>query len=407
MTDKYPQRNRDPWDECTYRTGATKPPKSHAGLIAFLLIAVIFLGGISSALSLLNIRLWQASKGEAPPTAPLSFVQSEPTAAAPTNGSVTVQLENSPVSKDNKPQNDGLSLQQIYTAAIDSVVSISCETENGSASGTGVILSRDGYVVTNSHVIEGAQAVSVRLTDQREFSAQLIGSDAFSDLAVLQIQATDLIPAQFGDSEVLRVGDAVVAIGDPLGVELRGTMTDGIVSAINRDVSTGGRTMTLIQTNAALNPGNSGGPLLNCYGQVIGINTMKIGGSVDSTGVEGLGFAIPSTTVKEVVDQLISQGFVSGRPSLGITGQIISRSISSLTGLPQGFYISQTVPGSAAAAAGVQTGDVLLSFDGVRITDSETLQTLLYAHAPGDTVSAVFYRDGEALITALTVGQSG
>ena len=169
-----------------------------------------------------------------------------------------------------------LSLQEIYRRCIGSVVSIVTVTPSGKASGTGIIMSADGYVITNHHVIENAQAVSVLTSDSREYSASIIGSDETSDLAVLKVEADGLQAAEFGDSSVLQVGDSVAAIGDPLGTTLRGTMTDGIISAINRDLTVNDRTMSLIQTNAALNNGNSGGPLINCYGQVIGINTMKM-----------------------------------------------------------------------------------------------------------------------------------
>ena len=199
------------------------------------------------------------------------------------------------------------------------MVSIACQGSRSSSSGTGVVLSSDGYIVTNAHVVENSNAISVQLTDDRSFAARLVGCDDISDLAVLRIDCSDLTPAQFGDSSTLRVGDTVVAIGDPLGAAFRGTYTNGIVSAINRDVDMNGRTMTLIQTNAALNSGNSGGPLINCYGQVIGINTMKIGAFTDTAGVEGLGFAIPSTQVKEIVDQIVAQGYVSGAMMLQLT----------------------------------------------------------------------------------------
>ena len=292
---------------------------------------------------------------------------------------------------ENIPQEGGLSLQDIYTQNIPSVVSISTDT----GSGTGVILSGDGYIVTNAHVVDNSFSISVRLTDDRNFQAQLIGSDIISDLAVLRIDAQDLIPAQFGDSDILRVGDSVAAIGDPLGVDLRGTYTDGIISAINRDVSMNGRTMTLIQTNAALNSGNSGGPLINCYGQVIGINTMKIGAFADSAGVEGIGFAIPSATVRDIVDQLILQGYVSGRPTLGVTGESLPLFYQHYYRMPAGLYITAVEPGSAAEKCGIQQGDILISINETRMTDFNSLQTSILAYEVGDTITVTIYRDGQ------------
>ena len=390
----------------SYQTGNTCPPKRHSALIAVLFVAVILLGGISSALGLLNIRLFQQINSQNDPdSSPVHFSQNQeggssavtPQASVPTasDSDLEVQINQTPESVENIPQEGGMSLQDIYAKAIDSVVSISCTTNAGISSGTGVVLSQNGYLITNCHVIETALSIQVQFSDQRTLSASVIGADAVSDLAVLYVNATDLTPAEFGDSGALRVGDAVVAIGDPLGAELRGTMTNGIVSAINRDIVTNGRTMTLIQTNAALNEGNSGGPLLNCYGQVVGINTMKIGDNMSTAGVEGLGFAIPSVTVKEVVDQLISQGYVSGRPSLGLSGKTLSSFEQRLYRLPQGIYITEVDPDGDAAAKGISPGDILTSFDSVRITDSDTLQSLLYTHQAGDTVRVVIYRSGK------------
>ena len=249
-------------------------------------------------------------------------------------------------------------------------------------------------MVTNYHVIQQAQQVAVTLTDKRELTASIVGTDPVSDLAVLYVQAEDLTPAQFGDSDSLRVGDTVVAIGDPLGVELRGTMTDGIISAISRDVQVDGRTMNLIQTNAALNSGNSGGPLINCFGQVIGINTMKIGAFTDSSGVEGLGFAIPSATVQDVVNQIITQGYVSGRPWLGVQGEDFSYFYQRFYRVPRGIYITSVESGSPAQAAGLTGGDIITTADGTSVSDMDDLNSLLYAHSVGDTMRLTIYRNG-------------
>lgn len=406
----------EPWDSDTYRTGSTQPPKKHGGLIAVLLIAVIALFGIVTILSMINIRLFTADGGKADESLSIDF--SDPDATVPTLTQATVPteaddasqppvtIETSPVSQENYTQSDGLSLQQIYEKTIDSVVSIVCTYPNGTSTGTGIILSEDGYIVTNSHVVENALKIQVLLSDSRQCTATLVGADAVSDLAVLHIDADALQPAQLGDSSALRVGDSVVAIGDPLGIELRGTMTDGIVSAINRNINIDGRIMHLIQTNAALNSGNSGGPLINCYGQVVGINTMKMGDSMNLEGVEGLGFAIPSATVQEIVNQLISQGYVSGRPTLGITGEPISSFYLFYYNLPEGLHIIDVADGSSADDAGIQPGDILISLDDVRITTPEALETLLYQYTPGDTVQLVIYRSGRQYRISLTVDEA-
>ena len=390
--------NNTPWEQDSFRTGSTRPPKKRGGLIAVLLSAVIVLCGIVGTLGFMNIRQRQQSPSDLtfhnnpnPSTAAEDALSSIPSVPLQDE---TVELLPTPEAPENTPQQAGLSLQEIYSKTIDSVVSISCTLEDGSASGTGVVLTQTGYIVTNSHVVEDATAISVLLTDGRTLTARIVGTDPISDLAVLWVDAEDLTPAQFGDSSSLRVGDVAVAIGDPLGIELRGTMTDGIISAINRNVTTGGRTLTLIQTNAALNSGNSGGPLLNSYGQVIGINTMKIGAFTDSAGVEGLGFAIPSTTVKEIVDQLIAQGYVSGRPSLGLTLRETSITERQFYRLPSGLLITGITENSDAARKGLKTGDILIQLDKNTTPDQASLEAVIYSHKAGDALDAVIYRSG-------------
>lgn len=406
----------DPWDQGTYQTGSTNPPKSRSGLVAGLLMIVIFLAGITSILGILNIRLFSALNSQTDSTVSLSL-QAGNNATNPTDNEVssapnvpkqdvTIQIVQAPESADNISQSGGMALQDIYADCIDSVVSITCTSASGSSSGTGVVLAANGYIVTNCHVVQNAQAITVQLSDDRQFRASLVGADEASDLAVLYVDAEDLAPAQFGDSEKLRVGDAVCAIGDPLGAGLRGTMTNGIVSAINRDITTGGRTMTLIQTNAALNSGNSGGPLINCYGQVIGINTMKIGDYMSSAGVEGLGFAIPSTTVVEVVGQLINQGYVSGRPYLGFTGEPVSALYQYYYRLPAGMFITEVTSGSNADIQGLESGDILISLDGTTVTTVEELTTVLYGYEVGDTVEAVIYRNKKQQTITLTIEEA-
>lgn len=408
------------WDDQYYGTGPTQPPKERGGLMALMLILVIFLFGIITVLGVLNIRLFQELKlkkqetelsisftteATLPPETEIPAIPEEASVVQDAQQS-TLQLQQTPQSRDNVPVEGGLSLQEIYAQNINSVVSISCTGYGGGSTGTGVILTQDGYIVTNAHVVDNAGSISVQLTDDRTLSAVLIGSDEISDLAVLQVDAKDLVPAQFGDSAQLRVGDTVAAIGDPLGVKFRGTYTDGIVSAINRDVDMDGRTMTLIQTNAALNSGNSGGPLINCYGQVIGINTMKIGAFTDSAGVEGIGFAIPSATVKDIVDQLITQGYVSGRPTLGIEGEALSSFYQHYYRLPAGLYITHVEPGSDAYQKGIQDGDMLLNVDNHRITTMDELKSVLFDREVGETVEVIIYRSGERYRLVLTLGEN-
>lgn len=408
------KHNYTDWDDSVYGTGPTECPKRHGGLMALLLILIIFLCGVITVLGILNVNLLHKLRLQAENDLAISFTTgtSEPSQTAPITTMETtaeesqiasIDIQQTPESVENVPTEGGLSLQEIYEKNIHSVVSITCSVSGGTSSGTGVIFSEAGHIVTNAHVVDGAVSISVQLTDDRVFSADVIGSDEISDLAVLYIEAEDLTPAQFGSSSNLRVGDAVVAIGDPLGVKFRGTYTDGIISAINRDVDVDGHTMTLIQTNAALNSGNSGGPLINCYGQVIGINTMKISAFTDSAGVEGIGFAIPSSTVKEIVDQLISQGYVSGRPTLGITGESLSIFYQHYYRLPSGLYITQVERGSDAYAKGIEDGDILISIDDEHVTTMDELKAVLNGYAVGDTVTAVIYRSGQQYQMQLTL----
>ncbi|MGM9589816.1 MAG: S1C family serine protease [Faecousia sp.] len=420
-------RDNDPWDDGSWQTGFTQPPKDRGSIMAFLLILIIFLFGIITVLGILNVKLFTQLQVQKKENTSISFTpESEqqqaknvdilettpdtmPESTMPLSvcsEDVSIFIQESPEGVENIPQNQGLSLQEIYELNIPSVVSISCRTRSGSSSGTGVILSSQGYIVTNAHVVDNAVSVSVQLTDDRTFQASLVGADDISDLAVLYIDADNLTPAQFGDSSALRVGDTVAAIGDPLGVEFRGSFTDGIISAINRDVTIDGRTMSLIQTNAALNSGNSGGPLINCYGQVIGINTMKIGVFTNNSGVEGLGFAIPSSLVKDVVDQIIHQGYVSGRPTLGITGDVLSNFYQHYYRLPSGLYITQVAEGSYAEYYGISPGDILLSIDDQRITDMDSLNSVLYSHQVGDVVTVVIYRGGQQYSVELTLTEN-
>ena len=321
----------------------------------------------------------------------------QPTQGAYVGSGTKLNIVSSQESSDTtfSDEEGALCLQDIYSSVIDSVVSISSMTSSGTSSGTGIIMSSDGYVITNHHVITGALVISVLTNDNQEFEAALVGSDEMSDLAVLKIDARGLQAAEFGDSSKLRVGDSVVAIGDPLGVQLRGTMTNGIISAINRDLTVGDRTMTLIQTNAALNNGNSGGPLINCYGQVIGINTVKMSSYYTATAsVEGLGFAIPISVAKPIIDELIENGYVAGRPAIGISGDSLPSYYRTYYRLPDGVYVTSVNEGSDAKAKGIREGDIVTAINGERISSIDELNTVKNQYAAGDEVTLTIYRSG-------------
>lgn len=255
--------------------------------------------------------------------------------------------------------------------------------------GSGIIMSEDGYIITNAHVVEGATSLKVMTSDGETYEAQLIGSDTVTDLAVVKIDATGLTAAEFGSSEDLRVADKVMAIGNPGGHELSSSVTIGYVSALNRAIAnnTTGYTMEYIQTDAAINPGNSGGALINEYGQVVGINSAKI----SATGYEGLGFAIPIDTAQPIISDLIQYGYVKDRAVLGISGQFIDSMTGRFYGLPQGEYVAQ-LNSSEAQASGLQVGDVITAIDNQQLDSESTLRSAILSKKPGDTVTLQVYR---------------
>ena len=268
------------------------------------------------------------------------------------------------------------------------VITESFQTYSTSSTGSGIILSEDGYIVTNNHVVEGGDSIAVTLDDGETYAAELIGTDVKSDIAVLKIDAQNLPAAEFGDSSQVEVGEAAIAIGNPLG--LNGTVTAGIISAVDREIQVGSSNMVLLQTDASINPGNSGGALLNEYGQVIGVNSAKIS-SEDS---EGLGFAIPSNTVEPIVEELIDKGYVSGRPLTGISGRNVSALAAAFYNIPQGILVDQVAPESDAAAKGLTAGDVIIGVDDIRVENISDACTLRDEHKAGDTMKLTFYRQG-------------
>ena len=303
---------------------------------------------------------------------------------APTDPSVTMTLQ--------PAGGSALTLQSVYAKCLPSVVGIHADISRSEYStGTGIVLTADGYIVTNTHVLDGAKTVTVTTSDGTEYTGKLVGADAVSDIAVLKIEAQGLTPAEFGDSSSLQVGDDVVSIGNPLGEQLRWTMTNGIISAINRDMVYNGHSMTLLQTNAAINEGNSGGPLINMYGQVIGITNMK----ALSTGVEGIGFAIPTASIRPIVNALLADGRVSGRVSIGITVGAVSSAASEYYDLPDGLYISAVAEGSDAEKQGIQSGDMLLAVNGQAVTTTYDVSAAKDGLKVGDTVTLTIYRDGK------------
>ncbi|KRQ86758.1 Serine protease Do-like HtrA [Caloramator mitchellensis] len=278
------------------------------------------------------------------------------------------------------------------------------------AEGSGIIYDKNGYIMTNYHVVEYADpknsyskytTLEVFLPDGRQTKAKFIGGDRKNDLAVIKIELDNLPVAELGDSSTLEVGETAVAIGNPLGMEFAGSVTSGIISAINRKVQVDDRTLNLIQTDAAINPGNSGGALVNSQGQVIGINTVKI----SSTGLEGLGFAIPINDAKPIVDQLMMFGYVKGRPFIGISGREITETISQIYNIPQGIYIMAVTSGSGAYKAGIRQGDIILKIAGVEVKTLSDIENIKSKYKAGDTVDVLLYRNGKQMTVKMTFSE--
>ena len=294
-----------------------------------------------------------------------------------------------------------LTAQEVYRKVNPSVVQVMVQVGSQASLGTGVIFTEDGYILTNYHVVEGGSDCYIALDTGAGYPASYVAGDPVSDLAVLKVDGRGLPAAEFGESDLLTVGDTVYAIGNPLGYELWGTMTDGIVSAVDREVLVDGRTMTLIQTNAALNSGNSGGPLINEYGQVVGLNVIKMSSSYFS--IEGLGFAIPSSTMDRVVDDLLAVGEVLPQPLLGLSVRLEATQLSDGS---RGLEVVEVTPGGASDRAGIRVGDYVTSAEGYLLETSGDLLWVRRHKRLGDQMAMILWRDGETVEVTLSLRES-
>lgn len=310
----------------------------------------------------------------------------------------------------------GLSVADVANIASASVVEITTEAVTNDfffgqyvneGAGSGVVISSDGYIATNNHVIDGASKITVRLTNGEEYEAKLVGTDPQTDVAVIKVKDAKLQPVTYGDSDNLSVGDTAIAIGNPLG-KLGGTVTNGIISALNREIQLENQKMTLLQTNAAINPGNSGGGLFNDQGQLIGLVVAKSGGSSSGTSIEGLGFAIPVNVVKEVVKSIIDVGYVQGRPVLGVSVvEINSAQKAYQYGVNQlGLYIGKLTEGTKAEKGGLKVGDCIVAVDDTQITSMADLKQILQQHKVGETVTVIVSRDGKLVTLHVELSES-
>ncbi len=360
--------------------------KRGIGLLVALMVAFLFLGFAAGRYFGNNRAVFstfrniisgvQESKSE-------TSTESEET---PQNDVPEVELLPQP-----EPRNqDGLYTTEIFEKVNPSTVCINVYSGRyiqPVATGTGIIMTSDGYIITNAHVVSGASSLNIVLSDETSLKGRIVGYDTDTDLAVVKVDATNLPRAEFGDSTTLKVGEKVVAIGNAGG--LSGSCTEGIVSGLNRDVDENSRSLKLIQTSAAINPGNSGGPLVNRFGQVIGITSSKIA-SVD---YEGIGFAIPITDAMTIINSLIENGYVTGRAVLGVSVVELNSSNGPRNGLPsQGSYIAEIQVESDLGNKGVREGDVIIEANGVEITSNDALIEQLTHFSPGDIMNIVVYR---------------
>ena len=300
---------------------------------------------------------------------------------------------------------------EVYASTVGSVVSINCSAVStnifgqrveSASSGSGFVITQDGYIVTNHHVVASASSVKVTMYDGKEYSAAVVGSDSDYDVAVLKVETTGLQPVTLGKSADVNVGDTVLAIGNPLG-ELTFSMSQGIVSCCDRAINVSGTPFNMIQVDASINPGNSGGPLMNLYGEVVGIVSAKYS-SYSNTAVEGLGFAIPIGDVQAVITDIMENGQITSKPSMGITAGTMTRQMAAQYQIDKdnGVFVYSVDKGGAGEKAGLRMGDVITKVDSMEITSMEDLTAAKKGHRAGDTVTVIYYRDGQNYSTELT-----
>ena len=392
-----------------------KPPKkekAHRGnrsvwgrvLAAVLVVALVAGGCFITAFSVNSAWEKRSSADMAQMNEKISTLEKQISEAAKSSGN---SVSGSPVATS-----DGMTPGQVYAQNVDSVVTISCTIQSrvygqvakGASSGSGFILTSDGYVVTNYHVVEGATAITVITHDGTEYSATVKGTDSNNDVAVLKVEAQELPPVTLGSSDDLVIGDMVVAIGNPLGT-LSATQTVGYVSGKNREVTTDNTVINMIQTDAVINPGNSGGPLFNMRGEVVGITTAKYSGTTSSgASIEGIGFAIPIDDVLGIIGDLQNLGYVTGA-YLGVTVQDVDSDSASKYGLPSGAYVASVVDGGAADRAGVKQKDIITGIGDTKVTSMTSLTRALRNFKAGDTTTLTVVRGGQTLTLTITLDE--
>ena len=386
------------WSFEDYEAAGRKPKKEKTKkrgtvlAVVGTLLAICFIIGVFCLAGYGIYSLWtyDSVTEPVPPSAEISDN------SAPVAG---ITIKDHPAEEENSVSADGkLSTVDIAKKVRPSVVGISqysaTDTFSPSGEGSGIILNSEGYIVTNAHVVEGSVGINVELDNGETYAAKLIGLDKKTDLAVLKIEANNLVAAEFGNSEAMQVGEKVIAIGNPGGSTLAGSVTQGIISAVDRSLKSDGYSNKFLQTDAAINPGNSGGALVNEYGQVVGINSAKIA----AVEYEGIGFSIPINEAKPIIDDIIANGYVTGRCKIGISGNEINEALSQINAIPKGIYIQYVDPTSDIAGKNVTRGDILIGIDGTTIETFDDVSEFLKTKRPGDTVTLKIYRSARGMM---------
>lgn len=389
-TNQQPPKQEYQWNVANYdNTGKQQKPKKNKGLIIFSVILVIAL--VCTAVSFVLYAMYNGGAG---------ILTGNNSSSSAVNSGPNLEINSRPAENAEKTEEGLLTDTAIAKKVKPSVVGIVVYVNSGRqyqmyGQGSGIIMSTDGYIISNAHVFmtdEGTlvNSIQVYLDNEESYGAELVGIDTRSDLAVIKINANNLTKAEFGDSSTVEVGERVLAIGNPNGMELAGSVTGGIVSAVNRNIksSSSGFSMTCIQTDAAINPGNSGGALVNAYGQVIGINSSKI----VANEYEGIGFAIAINEAKPIVDSLVANGYVEGRVKVGITYQEIDKFTAALNDVPMGLQVMSIDSNLDVSKSGLQVGDIITKMDGQDIKTTEDVTEFLRTKKPGETVKMTVYR---------------
>lgn len=393
-----PYENGYNWDFNKYESVGdekkTAPKKSGKGFKVFLIIIAVLFGCCIIALASYGIYNLVNGSGTVFSDYLPGAVQEQKEPEE--NNIPKFELEDIPESEDTVTTSGAMSAKEVYKFVSPSVVGVvnyQYSTSFGPvSSGSGIVMSADGYILTNAHVVSAAEAVKVVLYNSDEYEAEIVGADEQTDVAVLKIEATNLTPATLGNSDMVEVGDTAYALGNPGGLTLQSSFTNGIISGLNRVITTQDSiySMTVLQTSAAISHGSSGGALINEFGQVIGITNAGLAAS----DYENVGFAIPIATAVPIAEDIIENGYVSGRAKLGITGRVIDSITSRYYGVPVGIQITEIEQGGSFYKTAVAVGDIITCFDGKDIESMSDLQTALAEHKPGDMVEVELYRYG-------------